>query len=365
MGKVLPLQVASPPAANRLIRSPAGVGRAVTLRPHHERRGEGRPGPGRGAWPDVRLSAERSYNRGTVTSRSEDQTLADTSEETISKTQDATTTQPADPQAKPSRADAEDLWLRCPACDAMLYRKNVEQTGQVCPECDHHFRISAAERAEQLCDPSSFEPMWSEMRATDPLEFVDMQSYESRLTTSQAKTGQRDALLCGKGFVKGRSIVLACMDFTFMGGSMGSVVGEKITRSIELATQTDQPLVVVSCSGGARMQESGLSLAQMAKTSAALARFDDAKGLFISVIADPTTGGVTASFAMLGDVILAEPQALIGFAGPRVIANTVRQELPEGFQRSEHLMEKGFVDRIVHRKDLRSEISRIIDYAGK
>lgn len=259
----------------------------------------------------------------------------------------------------------EGLWMRCPSCEAMLYRKNVEQNLHVCPECDHHFRVSAAERAEQLCDPGSFEPMWQDLRPTDPLSFMDLKPYAERLASEQKKTGCCDALLAGKGFVKGRSIILCCMDPNFMMGSMGSVVGEKITRAIELATATDRPLVIVSCSGGARMQESTLSLAQMSKTSAALARLDDAGGLFISVLVDPTTGGVTASFAMLGDVILAEPKALIGFAGPRVIANTVRQELPDGFQRSEHLVEKGFVDRIVHRKDLRSEISRVIDYAGK
>jgi len=280
-------------------------------------------------------------------------------------------TKVAEAQTSPTAADnadakaTEDQWVRCPGCEAMLYRKNLEHSGQVCPECDHHMRISATERVEQLCDPSSFEPMWQEMKPIDPLGFVDVKAYDQRLAAAQAKTRQNDAVLCGKGFVKGRNIVLACMDFTFMGGSMGSVVGEKITRAIELATETDRPLVIVSCSGGARMQESTLSLMQMAKTSAALARLDDAGGLFVSILTDPTTGGVTASFAMLGDVILAEPKALIGFAGPRVIANTVRQELPPGFQRSEHLVEKGFVDRIVHRKDLRSEISRIIDYAGK
>ena len=174
-----------------------------------------------------------------------------------------------------------------------------------------------------------------------------------------------DALVAGKGFIKGRGVILACMDNRFMMGSMGCVVGEKIARSIELAIEADRPLIVVSCSGGARMQESALSLMQMSKTSAALGKLDEAGGLFISILSDPTTGGVTASFAMLGDVILAEPGALIGFAGPRVIANTVRQDLPEGFQRSEHLLEKGFIDRVVRRHDLRSEISRIIDYAGK
>ena len=255
--------------------------------------------------------------------------------------------------------------MRCPECKAMVYRKNVEQNLHVCPECDHHYRIGADQRAIQLCDEGSFEAMWEGLTPIDTLRFVDVKSYQDRLTDEQAKTGRRDAVVCGKGFVKGRGIVLACLDSRFMMGSMGSVVGEKITRCVELATDTDRPLVIVSCSGGARMQESALSLMQMAKTAAALTAFDEAGGLFVSVLTDPTTGGVTASFAMLGDVILAEPKALIGFAGPRVIANTVRQELPEGFQRSEHLLAKGFVDRVVHRRDLRSEISRLIDYAGK
>ncbi len=264
------------------------------------------------------------------------------------------------------RADVPaGLWMRCPECETMLYRKNVEQNLHVCPDCDYHYRIDADERARQLCDPGSFEPMWEDLRPKDPLNFVDVKPYKQRLVSEQAKSGHPDALLAGRGFVKGRGIVLGCMDNRFMMGSMGCVVGEMLTRAIELATELNQPLIVVSCSGGARMQESALSLMQMSKTSAALARLDDAGGLFISVLSDPTSGGVTASFAMLGDVILAEPKALICFAGPRVIANTVRQELPEGFQRSEHLLEKGFIDRIVHRRDLRSEISRIIDYAGK
>lgn len=247
----------------------------------------------------------------------------------------------------------------------MLYRKSVESNLNVCPECDHHFRIDADERARQLCDPGSFEPMWENIAPVDALQFVDMKPYAKRLEAEQKKSGHSDAVVCGKGFIKGRGVILACMDPRFMMGSMGSVVGEKIARAIDLATETDRPLIIVSCSGGARMQESALSLMQMAKTSAALARLDDAGGLFISVLTDPTTGGVTASFAMLGDMILAEPRALIGFAGPRVIANTVRQELPPGFQTSEHLLAKGFVDRVVHRRDLRSEISRLIDYAGK
>lgn len=257
------------------------------------------------------------------------------------------------------------LWMRCPSCQTMLFTPHVKQNLSVCPSCDHHLRLSATERIEQLADPNSFETMWDQLAPTDPLKFQAAKNYADQLRREQAKTGRRDALLAGKAFIKGRAVMLAVMDFDFLAGSMGSVVGEKITRSIEYATDHDLPLVIVSCSGGARMQESGLSLSQMAKTSAALARLDDAGGLFISLLTDPTTGGVTASFAMLGDILLAEPKALIGFAGPRVIANTIRQELPEGFQRSEHLRAKGFIDRVVHRRDLRSEIGRLIDYANK
>lgn len=261
----------------------------------------------------------------------------------------------------------EGLWLRCPnaSCGQMIYRKQVEANLHVCPECEHHFRIGAAERVRQLTDPGSFEPMFTNLRCADPLGFVDRKPYAARLIDEQKRTGEREAIKAGRAFIKGRSVMLCCMDLTFMMGSMGSVVGETITRAIENAVDQNLPFVIVSCSGGARMQESGLSLMQMAKTSAALARLDDAGGLFISVLTDPTTGGVTASFAMLGDVILAEPNALIGFAGPRVIMQTIRQELPEGFQRSEFLLDAGLVDRVVHRRNLRSEISRIIDYAGK
>jgi len=259
----------------------------------------------------------------------------------------------------------EGLWLRCPSCAGLIYRKQMEASLHVCPDCGHHYRIGAAERIRQLADPGSFQPMFTGLTPTDPLAFKDLKPYSERLVAEQLKTGQLDAVLAGSVFVKGRPAMLCCLDLTFMMGSMGSVVGETITRTIETATEQDLPLVVVSCSGGARMQESGLSLMQMAKTSAALARLDDAGGLFISVLTDPTTGGVTASFAMLGDVILAEPKALIGFAGPRVIQQTIRQELPEGFQRSEFLLTAGLVDRVVKRQDLRSEIARIIDYAGK
>jgi len=197
------------------------------------------------------------------------------------------------------------------------------------------------------------------------LKFVDKKAYKDRLKSEQLKSGNKDAVLCGKAFIKGRPMILSVMDPSFMMGSMGSVVGEKITLTIEAAAEEKLPLLIVSCSGGARMQESTLSLMQMAKTSAALARLDDAGGLFISLLADPTTGGVTASFAMLGDFIIAEPKALIGFAGPRTIWNTIKVELPEGFQRSEFLEEHGFVDFVVHRKDLRSEIARLVDYCGK
>ena len=259
----------------------------------------------------------------------------------------------------------EGLWLRCPKCAQMIYRRQMEANQSVCPECSHHYRISATERIEQLADTGTFVPMFTELAPGDPLGFRDLKGYPERLLAEQIRTGQKDAVRAGEGFVKGRPAMLCCLDLTFMMGSMGSVAGETITRSIEHATVRNLPLIIVSCSGGARMQEAGLSLMQMAKTSAALARFDDAGGLFISVLTDPTTGGVTASFAMLGDVILAERGALVGFAGPRVIQQTIRQELPEGFQRSEFLLEKGLVDRVVHRHDLRNELARLIDYAGK
>jgi acetyl-CoA carboxylase carboxyl transferase subunit beta len=266
------------------------------------------------------------------------------------------------PGDKPKEGIPEGLWMRCPECGDMLFRKVVEESLFVCPNCQYHFRVSAQVRIEQLVDPGTFEERHTEVEPADPLKFTDRKAYKDRLKSEQEKTGKRDALVCGKGFIKGRPIMLAAMDPTFMMGSMGSVVGEKITRTIEDAVEEKLPLIIISCSGGARMQESALSLMQMAKTSAALARLDDAKQLFISLLADPTTGGVTASFAMLGDFIIAEPKALIGFAGPRTIWNTIKVELPEGFQRSEFLQEHGFVDFVVHRKDLRSEIGRLVDY---
>lgn len=268
--------------------------------------------------------------------------------------------------AKPEREGIpEGLWLRCPECGDMLFRKVVEDALNVCPGCQHHFRISARTRVGQLCDPGTFEERYTDVQPVDPIGFKDKKTYADRLKDEQRKTGNNDAVVCGRGFIKGRPIMLAVMDPTFMMGSMGSVVGEKITRAIEDAVAEKLPLLVVSCSGGARMQESTLSLMQMAKTSAALARLDEAGEVFISLLADPTTGGVTASFAMLGDFIIAEPKALIGFAGPRTIWNTIKVELPEGFQRSEFLQEHGFVDFVVHRKDLRSEIARLVDFCGK
>jgi acetyl-CoA carboxylase carboxyl transferase subunit beta len=272
---------------------------------------------------------------------------------------------PAQPKPVESEGIPAGLWMRCPECEEMLFRKVVEDTLNVCPNCGYHFRISARRRIEQLADQGSFEEMFGDIEPADPLKFVDKKSYADRLKAEQKKTGNSDAVVCGKAFIKGRPIMMAVMDPEFMMGSMGSVVGEKITRTIEAAAASKLPLIVVSCSGGARMQESTLSLMQMAKTSAALARLDESGGLFISLLADPTTGGVTASFAMLGDFIIAEPKALVGFAGPRTIWNTIKVELPDGFQRSEFLEKHGFVDFVVERKNLRSEIARLVDFCGK
>jgi acetyl-CoA carboxylase carboxyl transferase subunit beta len=259
----------------------------------------------------------------------------------------------------------EGLWLRDPETGEMIYRKQMEANLHVSPASGHHFRIGAKERVRQLADDGSFVPMFDNLSPNDPLNFNDVKPYKIRIEREQQKTGATEGAMTGTCFIKGRAAMLGVLDLSFFMGTLSSVVGEKLTRAIEHATENDLPLIIVSGSGGARMQESTLSLMQMAKTSAALARHDRAGGLFISVLTDPTTGGVSASFAMLGDVILAEPKALIGFAGPRVIAQTIRQELPEGFQRSEFLVEKGIVDRVVTRHELRNELARIIDYAGK
>jgi acetyl-CoA carboxylase carboxyl transferase subunit beta len=248
----------------------------------------------------------------------------------------------------------------------MLFKKTVEENLNVCPECQSHFRINGPTRIEHLVDEGSFEELCEDMGSNDPLKFVYREtSYASRMKISRETGDANEAMLVGKAFIRGRALMLAVMNFDFLGGSMGLVVGEKFCVAVDKAIEESLPLVVVSCSGGARMHEGVVSLGQMAKTSAALAKYDEAGGLFISILTDPTTGGVTASFAMLGDVIIAEPGALIGFAGPRTIYQTIKVELPEGFQRAEFLLEHGFIDMIVHRKDLRSEIGRLIDYCGK
>lgn len=259
----------------------------------------------------------------------------------------------------------EGLWMRCKGCSKMIFRKVLEENLHVCPECNLHYRVNCRTRVEQLVDTGAFEEMLPNLVSTDPLEWKDSKNYRERLADAQQQTGLTEAVVCGKAYIKGRAVILAVMDPFFVMGSMGSVVGEKVTATIERATDEGLPAVIVTCSGGARMQEGLISLMQMAKTSAAVARHDQAKGLYITVMSDPTTAGVAASFAFLGDVIIAEPGAMIGFAGPRVIWNTVKAELPAGFQTAEFMLEHGFIDRIVARQNLRSEIARIIDYCGK
>jgi len=267
---------------------------------------------------------------------------------------------------KPRKEMPEGLWLKCPGCAKLLFKKAVEENLNVCPECNYHFRIGAEERLKYLVDEGSFEEILTDMVTADPLNFTYKGTkYKERAKAAEKTAAGKEAMLVGKAFIKGRPLMLGVMDFNYLGGSMGAVVGEKLCTAVEMAMKESLPLVVVSSTGGARMHEGVVSLGQMAKTSAALARFDDHGGFFISVLTDPTTGGVTASFAMLGDIIIAEPQALIGFAGPRTIYETIKVELPKGFQRAEFLLEHGFVDMIVHRKDLRSEIARLIDYCGK
>ena len=256
--------------------------------------------------------------------------------------------------------------MRCPGCEHMLYKSTVEKNLNVCPECNHHFRIEAKTRISYLADEASFQQVLGDLTSDDPLSFKFRgTTYKQRIKDDEKKSGAREAMLIGKAFIKGRGVVMAVMEPNFLMGSMGSVVGEKFCAAVDTAIEDKLPLVVVCCSGGARMHEGVVSLGQMAKTSAALAKFDEAGGLYICVLTDPTTGGVTASFAMLGDNLIAEPGALIAFAGPRTIAETIKVELPEGFQTSEFMLEHGFVDMIVHRKDLRSEIARLIDYCRK
>jgi acetyl-CoA carboxylase carboxyl transferase subunit beta len=267
---------------------------------------------------------------------------------------------------RPKRGVPEGLWQRCPGCQAAIFRKEAEKRLNVCPECDYHFYVSARERIEQVLDAGTFEEWDAELMPTDPLGFKDKKPYRERLIDEQQRTGLNDAAVTGTGMIRARRVAFGVTDSAFIMGSMGSVVGERLTRLAERATQQSLPLIVISGSGGgARMHEGIHSLMQMAKVSAALARHDAAGGLFISVLTNPTMGGVAASFASLGDVVFAEPRALIGFAGPRTIKATIRIELPEGFQTSEFLLQHGFIDRIVPRSRLKSEIARVIDYCGK
>ena len=258
----------------------------------------------------------------------------------------------------------EKVWIGCEGCQATLFRKQVEQNLLVCPECNHHFTVSASERITQLLDADTFEEWFPDLQPTDPLGFNDRRPYPDRVKSEQALTGLKEAAMVGQGFIRGIRIVFGITDSKFIMGSMGSVVGEKLTRAIEEATRQRLPLVIVSGSGGgARMHEGIFSLMQMAKVSTALGRYHESGGLYLSVLTHPTMGGVAASFASLGDFILAEPKALIGFAGPRVIEQTVRVQLPQGFQTSEFLLDHGFIDRIVHRRDLQSTIAQLITYA--
>jgi acetyl-CoA carboxylase carboxyl transferase subunit beta len=250
----------------------------------------------------------------------------------------------------------EGLWVKCPGCSKALYRKDLDENLQVCPQCGHHFRLGARERLAMLFD-GEWQEHDADLASTDPLGFIDTKPYSQRLRSAQVSTGVKDAIICGTGQIEGITTEVAAMEYRFIGGSMGVVVGEKITRAIERALEHRRPLVIVSSSGGARMMEGTFSLMQMAKVSAALARLDRAGLPYISVLTDPTTGGVTASFAMLGDLNIAEPKALIGFAGPRVIEQTIRQKLPEGFQRSEFLLEHGMIDCIVDRRSLKKHIA--------
>ena len=259
-----------------------------------------------------------------------------------------------------TRSVPEGLWIKCPACDAVLYRAELERNIHVCPKCGHHMRVGARERLLKFLDPGSTSELGAEIEPEDPLRFRDSKRYRDRLTQAQKSTGEKDALIVMAGTLKGLEVVAAAFEFKFMGGSMGSVVGERFVRAVEHCLQHRMPLVCFSASGGARMQEALYSLMQMSKTSAALARLAAARLPFISVMTDPTTGGVSASLAMLGDVNIGEPRALIGFAGPRVIQQTVRETLPEGFQRSEFLLDHGALDMIVDRRDMRDRVGALL-----
>jgi acetyl-CoA carboxylase carboxyl transferase subunit beta len=256
----------------------------------------------------------------------------------------------------------EGLWVKCEQCRQIIWKKDLEDNFNVCPKCNKHFRIDARSRLAQLLDNNEYETFDGNLVSTDPLSFVDLKSYSSRLTAARAETGLTDAVINARGKLNGRPVIVSAMEYAFIGGSMGAVVGEVITRAIEESAKTQKPLIIVSASGGARMMEGVISLMQLAKISAALARLDEARVPYISVLTDPTTGGVTASFAMLGDLNIAEPGALIGFAGPRVIEQTIRQKLPQGFQRSEFLLDHGMLDAVVPRRELKPYIGRALDF---
>src|SRR5271156_4150509 len=260
------------------------------------------------------------------------------------------------------RVKTEGLWVKCEGCRQIIWKKDLEENLNVCPKCDKHFRIDARTRLAQLLDDNEYEVFDTDIASTDPLKFVDLKPYSSRLRQAQEETGLNDAVINARGKLLGRPVIASVMEYAFIGGSMGAVVGETITRAVERAAETHTPLIIVSASGGARMMEGVISLMQLAKISAALARLDQAKVPYVSVLTDPTTGGVTASFAMLGDLNIAEPGALIGFAGPRVIEQTIRQKLPQGFQRSEFLLEHGMLDAVVPRKQLKPYIGRALEF---
>jgi acetyl-CoA carboxylase carboxyl transferase subunit beta len=260
------------------------------------------------------------------------------------------------------RVRTEGMWTKCGSCRAIIWKKDLEANWEVCSKCDHHFRLSARKRLELLLDDEPWTELDSELASSDPLHFTDTKPYAQRLKDAQHKLGMKDAILTAEGHLNGRPVICCSMEFSFIGGSMGAVVGEKVARAIERSLARKIPLIIVSCSGGARMMEGVVSLMQLAKVSAALALLDEAGLPFISILTDPTTGGVTASYAMLGDLNIAEPGALIGFAGPRVIEQTIRQKLPEGFQTAEFLLEHGFLDAVVSRKELKPYISQALNF---
>jgi len=259
----------------------------------------------------------------------------------------------------------EGLWVKCEDCRQIIWKKDLEENFNCCPKCEKHFRIDARTRLAYLLDDRAYESDDGNLVSIDPLKFVDLKAYSSRITAARRDTGLNDAVINARGKLSGRPVIVSAMEYSFIGGSMGAVVGEMITRAVERATDTRTPLIVVSASGGARMMEGAISLMQLAKISAALARMDEAKVPYVSVLTDPTTGGVTASFAMLGDLNIAEPGALIGFAGPRVIEQTIRQKLPAGFQRAEFLLEHGMLDAVVPRKEMKAYIARAFEFMTK